>query len=256
MSRTNDGTSGNYLRDLSNTPVTAAPFTFACWAYTTGHPGAGAAFGLMSAANSGRSNDDDWELYIFGASSTCRFLARDTGSGLAETSSGATLSQWNHYCGVESASNSRAAYINGGSKGTDATTKTPDGVNRFGLMLFFDSSVSSNLDGQIAWPAVWDVALSDAEVAALAAGASPLTVRPESLVSFWPLTGASTGDEPPSVGTITLGELNTVGTAESNVLSHPMLIAPVGISAAAPAANPKGPLGHPLHGPLAGPIGP
>ena len=42
-------------------------------------------------------------------------------------------------------------------------------------------------DGSLAEAAIWNAALSDAEVAALATGVSPLLVRPGSLVFYAPL---------------------------------------------------------------------
>lgn len=39
--------------------------------------------------------------------------------------------------------------------------------------------------------AIWDVALSDAEVALLSRGASPMLVRPEALVEYWPMIRAA-----------------------------------------------------------------
>ena len=41
--------------------------------------------------------------------------------------------------------------------------------------------------GRIAEAAIWNVALTDSEVQALASGVSPLRVRPESLQAYWPL---------------------------------------------------------------------
>jgi hypothetical protein len=43
--------------------------------------------------------------------------------------------------------------------------------------------------GNIAHPAIWNVALTDAEVAMLASGLSPLRVRPQSLIFYLPTLG-------------------------------------------------------------------
>lgn len=53
------------------------------------------------------------------------------------------------------------------------------------------SSTKGYFDGDIAEAAIWNVALSDAEIAMLAKGLSPLRVRPASLVSYVPMNGAA-----------------------------------------------------------------
>ena len=45
------------------------------------------------------------------------------------------------------------------------------------------------MSGRIAEVALWDVALSAAEVAALASGVTPLHMRPGNLVAYWPVWG-------------------------------------------------------------------
>ena len=48
------------------------------------------------------------------------------------------------------------------------------------------------MSGDIAHVAVWDVVLTDDEVATLAEGISPLRVRRGSLIAYWPVGGQST----------------------------------------------------------------
>ena len=43
--------------------------------------------------------------------------------------------------------------------------------------------------GDLAEAAVWNVALTDAEVAALARGIHPFLIRPDALVAYWPILG-------------------------------------------------------------------
>jgi hypothetical protein len=65
-------------------------------------------------------------------------------------------------------------------------------------------------NGNIADAAVWNTALSDGEVAALAKGARPYSVRPGSLVGYWPLDGLQS-PEPDLSGKANNGTLT--GTA-------------------------------------------
>jgi hypothetical protein len=46
--------------------------------------------------------------------------------------------------------------------------------------------------GQIVWPTIWNIDLSNDEVFELSRGAHPLTIRPEHIVAFWDWTGADT----------------------------------------------------------------
>src|ERR1700741_5384202 len=92
-------------------------------------------------------------------------------------------------CGVWSASKSRSAYFNGGGKATNSATQTPSGINATAIGAFLDTSPDRYHAGMVAEAAIWNVALTDAEVAVLAAAISPLAVRPGSLVAYWPLIG-------------------------------------------------------------------
>jgi len=49
---------------------------------------------------------------------------------------------------------------------------TPDHIDR----------TAQEMDGDLAEAAIWNIALSDADVARLATGESPLSVRPDALV--------------------------------------------------------------------------
>ena len=48
---------------------------------------------------------------------------------------------------------------------------------------------TDDLDGDLAEAAMWDVALTDAQVTMLGLGFCPLLVAPEGLVAYWPLLG-------------------------------------------------------------------
>ena len=75
------------------------------------------------------------------------------------------------------------------------------------------------MSGSIAEPAVWNVVLTDAEVAILGAGFSPLFVRPQNLV-FYPDLIRGLNDK---VGGLTLTANGTV------VSAHPPIIYPANV---------------------------
>lgn len=105
----------------------------------------------------------------------------------AVSSTGYAAGTWHHGCAVFASATSRAAYIDGGSKGTEATSRTPAGMDT--TLIGSAPSIASFFDGQIAEAGIWDAALSDDEVAILGRAVSPLLVRPASLVAYWPILG-------------------------------------------------------------------
>jgi hypothetical protein len=76
------------------------------------------------------------------------------------------------------------------------------------------------LNGQIAEAAVWNVALSAAEIASLSKGFSPLLIRPASLVAYWPLIGRHDPEIDP------VGRFDMTLTANPTTAAHPRVILP------------------------------
>jgi hypothetical protein len=108
------------------------------------------------------------------------------GTGANAVTSSGFSSAWFHGAAVFASTTSRAAYINGGSKGTDATNIT-GGADRILIGARISTTVGAFLLGECAEVGVWNIALSDDDVASLATGMSPLLVRPEGLVFYAPL---------------------------------------------------------------------
>ena len=167
--------------------VTAYPFTMAAWVYPLDTTTAMCAMSLANAAGS---------VYVvmelggtpYGANITA--LVGSSGEAYASATAGYTANAWNHGAVVFTSSTSRAAYQNGGNKGTNTTSKTITGLSVTDVgALNLGGPLYSKFNGRIAMPCVWNVALTDAEIAALAAGVHPLRVRPTSIVSYWPLHG-------------------------------------------------------------------
>ena len=96
-----------------------------------------------------------------------------------------TADTWNHFAVVHDSNGGVSAYLNGGNKGTDTTnTLVPFTVNRaiIGGRKSGAINVDQQVEASIAWAAVWDTDLTDAEVAMLGAGAHPILIRPSNLV--------------------------------------------------------------------------
>jgi hypothetical protein len=135
----------------------------------------------------------------------------------ATTSTGYSTGTWHHAAGVWASSTSRAAYIDGGSKGTDTTSKSPSSAPNSLLIGSIEnadgSSMLQYMSGIIAQATIWNAALTDAEVAVLAAGYSPILIRPQSLWAYWPLV-ARTSPEIDVVGGYDLTLYNTPTIAD------------------------------------------
>jgi len=161
--------------------VTAVPLTFAAWIYPTTVNTVGEII-CIAAADSVhyftlRKNNASIEMVTRGAQTRT-------------ATSGATLvaNTWYHVCAVTSAIDSRAAYVNGGNKGTNSQTTTPTVTGgQTSLARRGGTSATNYFPGRIAEAAIWNAALTDAEVAALAIGIEPSFIRHANLVAYLPL---------------------------------------------------------------------
>lgn len=216
MARQFDPASSQYLQ--GNTPVTAAPLTMAAWFNTS----VSANQGVMSIDGSG---------YFYMRSRSDGYIRYYTNSAFAETTGTFTTGVWNHAVCVSAATNSRAVYINGGGKGTNTTDVTPTGIDRVYIARYAGEEI---INGAIAEVGIWNVALTDAEVAVLALGVSPLLVRPASLVAYWPLIRDEDQDR---VGGYHLTAYNSPTVATHPPKIRPWWARPVLFKAAAAAAD-------------------
>jgi hypothetical protein len=183
MSRSFDGST--QYADAASVPVTAAPVTFACW-YMVDDLSADRQLALIGNGSGGSNPRIDF--YIRGtddAPATRGVNAAGTArSGVATAA--ATTGVWQHFTGIE-AGTSRAAFLNGGNKGSNSFSLTIDSLTAMRL----GRRGTTWHDGLLAEVGVWNVALSDGEVAALGRGVNPRLIRPNALVFYAPLWGTS-----------------------------------------------------------------
>ncbi len=190
MSRAFVAASTQYL-ELDAALISNVPATLACWFNSDTITATQALLALVD------KDDDNDRLILFAAGATAGdpVLAQTTNltgaSSVATTSTGYSANTWHHAAGVFAANNDRRAFIDGGSKGTDTTTRTMTGgqIDRVSIGRNGSLTAGSYMSGRIAEAALWSVALSDVEIAALASRVSPRRIRPESLLAYWPLWG-------------------------------------------------------------------
>ena len=167
--------------------VTGVPLTMACWFYCDD---ATQQLALVSIGDT--AGGDNWiVLRVNGedVGDPVQAAVANVSGAVASSSTGYSVNTWHHAAATFTAVDNRAAYIDGGSKGTDTTSITPAGLDATGIGVRVKSSNDTHFSGRIAEAAIWNVALSDAEVAALAKGFSPTLMRPDTLVGYWPLFG-------------------------------------------------------------------
>ena len=133
-----------------------------------------------------------WENYyelVIDTNDTLRVTRNDGSSVHTYTSTNFTLNTWGHAALVVAAVDDIAIFLDGGGKGTSVVSVTPIGmdVTGIGALIRLGGASGDEMSGCIAHPAIWDCALTDAEVLSLALGKFPWQVRPESLVAYWPL---------------------------------------------------------------------
>ena len=195
LARLFDDVQSEYLENTTSAPVLAVPLTIAAWFYCDDVT-------TWADRNLVSIQDKDTEVNFF----QLRLRAGDTEIVRAHTRSAAaqagavstaeySVNTWHHAAAVFSATDARAAFLDGANKGTETTNITPANLDSVSIGRIGDSSPGQYMSGGIFLAAVWDVALTDAEVALLAAKYAPLCIRPESLVAFWPLTATMNDDD-------------------------------------------------------------
>jgi hypothetical protein len=204
---------------ISAATATAAPLTMACWFNADNT----SAFGMLMNIASTQPFNSRYRLEVRGdvAGDPLRLLIDDNAGVIAtaDTTSGYSASTWTHACAVFASNSSRSVLINGGSKGTNTTTASPNAAHFDRLTIgaqHFSTTINAWFDGRIAEAGVWNAALTDAEIASLADGMTCDKVRPQSLVFYAPLVR----DLIDYKGGLTITNTNT-----ATVANHPRVYA-------------------------------
>lgn len=184
MARLFDDASNEYL---IKTPaiLTSVPITMACWFNSND-----ITVSQILMAISDDAADSDYHLlatldniagnplYIATARSSAAF---------AQTALGYSINTWHHACGIFAAVDDRRVYLDGGNKATNGDSRTPVSLDNTTIGILQQFTPFGHMSGLIAEAAIWNIALTDAEVLILANGYSPLFVHPQNLVAYWPL---------------------------------------------------------------------
>jgi hypothetical protein len=182
MARLFDDAKSQYLENASAV-LSGVPATMVAWM----RPDAAVASQAVGVYDV--SAADQWMDLAIGADRKVYATTNAGGQAFARTVALVALNTWAHIAAVFAAVDDRRVYLDGGNKVTDATSKTPAGIDTTSIGRRSTSAPALYASGRIAEVAIYNVALTDDEIAELATGASPLLVRPDALVAYWPLSG-------------------------------------------------------------------
>lgn len=109
-------------------------------------------------------------------------------TGQSDTSTGYTQQQWEHAAGKYSSSVSRRAYLNGSPATENTASRTPSNALHITIgAIRYIETITEFANANISEVALWNVALTDDEIASLAKGFKPTRIRPQSLIFYAPL---------------------------------------------------------------------
>ncbi len=213
-------TSTDYF-EADTAAVTAVPFTINAWF-------------KASATNRGpicivakiTSSSDLFGLDL-DSGNVRAFTFSGAGFEGASDSVGYSTGVWEMGTGTWAGVADRRAFLNGGNKGTNTVSRTPTGLDRTSIGRFGDSTpLGSQQDVDVAEIAIWNIALSDAEVALLYDAApraySAFFVRPEALVHYWRcLENSITAGLTDVIGGLNLAQISSPAIADHVPLLQP-----------------------------------
>lgn len=179
-----------------NAAATDVPLTIACWARTAST----ATTQAIAAIGQRATNAQRYQLFFNNTGRIAGYCQNGAGTQLSNFSDSSGVNYaantWYHAAVVFASTTSRTVYRDGGNAGSDTTSVTVGTVTTTNFGTRFDGAAfGAYLNGQTAEGGVWNVALSAAEIASLAKGVSPLAVRPEALVAYWPMYGNNSPED-------------------------------------------------------------
>ena len=213
----------------------------ACWFYTDDLT---ITETLMSIVNSTQNPGlDGFALDVSGTEAGDPVRAwhqRGGGAGMstAKSTAGPGANAWHHGCAVFSITHNRV-YLDAANSHIVIGAHNPVAADRTCIAhRYFSGAYSKYWSGRIAEAAIWNTDLTGADVRILGVGYSPLLVKPQNLVAYWPLIRDQDYD---SVGGYDMTPINA-----PTIASHTRVLYPTSPFAAceggAPASVPHNPL--------------
>lgn len=169
--------------DSASTIIVAPPMTMLAWVKMTT---LALGYQIVTIGTAGSASNRFSMGYQ--ATNTIGCNENDGTSSIAQSvTSISETKNWHAAAAVWSDRTNRAAFLDGAGKGTIAALKAATTPNSIRISGDPQATPANPFQGLIGMVAIWNVALTDTEVAALAS-AYPLAVRPQSLVHLWDLS--------------------------------------------------------------------
>jgi hypothetical protein len=183
VSRSFNGTSSTFA-EYAGAIVNAFPVTMSCWFYPADNTTTQCLLGEMVAAST-----QNYVIVAAGAVAGDPVQLWYNGSSRVASTNAYSVNVWNHVCAIAASSTDRRMFLNN-VKATAVTTFTwPTTMTVTDIGRKGNLTAANFFNGLVAEAAIWNVALSDGEVAALAAGVRPVDIQPTALKAYWPLWG-------------------------------------------------------------------
>jgi len=214
--------STQYL-DATNTPWTDYPLTMACWFRT----GADVTTNqnLIDVGTLDSTNDCHIGIGVQ-TSQVYGFCSNDAASFSNATLGSPTLSTntWYFAAFVCASATSRTIYLDSSANAsTDTNSRAITGATPTGIAIgayVNGAGAFGPFGGRVAEAALWNVALTGAEIDSLGKAFAPSFIRPGNILNYWPLVGRKS-PETDNFGGVNLTLRNTPTTAD-----HPRVIYP------------------------------
>lgn len=217
-----NGTTQYAYKD-STFSLTAAPLTFSFWAKIATAADAGTVLCITDSVH-----DNDWFRANVNSAGTVGIDVNGSAFSGISTTATVTTGAWFHVVGVFASTTSRSIYLNGGNKRTDTTLAIPTALNlnRTALGVLARASITGYFKGQVSDVAIYNVALSDAEVSQLATPIKgmPLFIQSAALKVYLPCNDVSDGSVP-----TTIIDLSGNGDTLNTVVNSPTIQGESGI---------------------------
>lgn len=204
---------------VNSGPISAEPLSIACWFQTDD-----VTPDQMVISVGDATPDDMWGIELNNSPQVVRAKCYDGGVFQhAESGTTYTADTWHHACATFASDTSRTIWLDGAGEGSNATGSSPGASDEIAIGIHIDRA-SDPLSGMIAEVGIWSTTFTIAEALQLAAGYSPLLVRPESLVCYIPLIRG--------LGSV-VGDFGLTASGSPTAVAHPPVMyatSPYGIT--------------------------